>query len=622
VVDDIEFAQRRGVLEFELDRIHFTHPLLAPACYGSMPLHRRRRLHRRLADLDIDPEERARHLAIAATSPDEAIAAALAKAATHARGRGAAQAAAELADRAVAMTPLDRVATINRRRIAAAEHCLYAGDASRARALLEEAIDSSEPGPIRAEALSRLAGAGPATQGFRTAESLYGLALAEPGLERRQKIKILCELAWMAAGGGNGQGGARLADEGLALAEQLGDPEALAVGLGTVARVTFSRTGRIRRDLLDRAIDLERGFGGDGSARVELARVLSRSGHYEEARALRTDLIEEAAERADPWLVGRLFWRARMELTAGAWDTAAQLCDEAIELAREIGWSMFEPICLAILAEIDAYTGEAESARAKIPDLLHVAQRAGYSDITHQLSRALGVLELSCGDAAASWRHLSPVFRDVDEMNEQLAQLTGAIAIESLVAMGDLPEAERLLALLDDRAAEADSALRPLADRCRGLLQAAQGDHDQAIASLERAARDPAPPQQMDPFELARTLLALGTVQRQAQHKRAARETLERAAEIFARLGSRLWLEKTRSELKRIGGRTSSGDQLSETERRIVELVIAGRKNAEVAAELSLSPNTVAWNLSKVYRKLGVSSRTELAAHMATNPGE
>ena len=124
----------------------------------------------------------------------------------------------------------------------------------------------------------------------------------------------------------------------------------------------------------------------------------------------------------------------------------------------------------------------------------------------------------------------------------------------------------------------------------------------------------------MNPFELARTLLALGTVQRAARHKRAARESLQRAAEIFEQLGARLWLEKARSELGRIGGRIPTDGVLSETERRIVELVVAGRRNREVADELNLSPNTVAWNLSKVYRKLGVSSRTELAAQIAATP--
>jgi DNA-binding NarL/FixJ family response regulator len=89
---------------------------------------------------------------------------------------------------------------------------------------------------------------------------------------------------------------------------------------------------------------------------------------------------------------------------------------------------------------------------------------------------------------------------------------------------------------------------------------------------------------------------------------------------LFEQLGARVWSEKARSELRRIGGRTASGGELSETERRIVELVVAGLRNREVAAELSLSPNTVVWNLSKIYRKLGVSSRTELAARMTATP--
>jgi predicted ATPase len=107
-VDDIELAQRRGVVEFDGDRIRFAHPLLAPACYDAMPLHRRRRLHRRLAQLDVDLEARARHLAIAATGPDEEVAAALDAAAAHAHARGAAQAAADLSERAIALTLPER----------------------------------------------------------------------------------------------------------------------------------------------------------------------------------------------------------------------------------------------------------------------------------------------------------------------------------------------------------------------------------------------------------------------------------------------------------------------------------------------------------------------------------
>src|SRR5205823_964483 len=126
----------------------------------------------------------------------------------------------------------------------------------------------------------------------------------------------------------------------------------------------------------------------------------------------------------------------------------------------------------------------------------------------------------------------------LQELDEPRARLAASVAIEALVAVGDLEQAERLLALLDAFAATADVPLRPLADRCRGLLSAARGEHEKAIAALEAAAAEPEPPQQVNPFERARTLLALGTVQRQAQHKRAARHSLDRAAEIFERLGA------------------------------------------------------------------------------------
>ena len=133
----------------------------------------------------------------------------------------------------------------------------------------------------------------------------------------------------------------------------------------------------------------------------------------------------------------------------------------------------------------------------------------------------------------------------------------------------------------------------------------------------------PNPPQEANPLELGRTRLALGTVQRQARHKRAARETLEaaggrRASSASARV---IWAESTRARsCGESAAELRQRRELSETELRIVELVVAGRRNREVAAELSLSPNTVAWNLSKIYRKLGVGSRTELAAHVAAAP--
>jgi DNA-binding CsgD family transcriptional regulator len=622
VVDDLERAQARAVLELDGDGIRFTHPLLAPTCYSKMPLHRRRRLHRRLADLDVDLEERARHLAIAATGPDEEVALALDAGAAHAHAHGAALAAAELAELAVAMTPADAVDAINLRRIRAAEHCMVAGDTARASGLLEDAVGSSESGPVRAEALSRLAWVRAETEGFRAAENLCNRALAEPGIEIREQVDILRRLAWMAAAGKGNLDGIRYAEAGLRLAEQAADPEQLAASLATFAELTFWRTGRIHRDLLERAIELERTAGVDGNARPTLARLLALADRFEEARAVWTGLIAERAERADPEVVAYLMFLARLEVASGEWSVAARLCDEGIELARQTGREMGESLCLMVQAEIDAYRGEAEKVRREIPDLLGVAAGVGYSGAIHRLTRALASLELSCGDAGASWRLTARLFASVTELDEVLATLAGSVGVETLIGVDDLSEAERLLSLLDEHAAKSDTGLRPLADRSRGLLLAARGHHQQAIEVLQAAAVEPDPPQEANPLELARTLLALGTVQRRAQHKRDARETLELAAETFERLGARMWASKARAELRRIGGRTGSHSELSETERRIVELVVAGRRNRDVAAELSLSPNTVAWNLSKVYRKLGVSSRTELAARVAATARE
>jgi DNA-binding CsgD family transcriptional regulator len=313
---------------------------------------------------------------------------------------------------------------------------------------------------------------------------------------------------------------------------------------------------------------------------------------------------------------------ARMEVASGDWDAAVRCCDDGIELARQAGRESNEWLCRMVRAEVGAYRGDVQRARSEIPRLLRVAADVGYRGAVHRLTRALASLELSCGDAVAAWRLSAPLFAGVGELDEVLAQVAGSVAVEALVDTGDVVEADRLLALLDERAAESDTALQPLAARCRGLLLAAAGRHEPAIAMLETAVVEPEPPQGANPLELARTLLALGTVQRRAQRKRDARETLQAAAARFGQLGARTWEARADAELHRIGGRTSSKSELSETERQIVELVVAGHRNREVAAELSLSPNTVAWNLSKIYRKLGVRSRTELAARVASNGPE
>jgi DNA-binding NarL/FixJ family response regulator len=144
------------------------------------------------------------------------------------------------------------------------------------------------------------------------------------------------------------------------------------------------------------------------------------------------------------------------------------------------------------------------------------------------------------------------------------------------------------------------------------LLAAAEGDHAGALTAFERSLSHA----EAFPLERGRALLCFGTVLRQTQQKRAAREALEEAIAVFEELGASLWAEKARVELSRISGRRASSDELTETERLVAELAAQGRTNREIAAELYMGVSTVEAHLSRVYRKLGVR-RAELAGALA-----
>jgi DNA-binding NarL/FixJ family response regulator len=105
-------------------------------------------------------------------------------------------------------------------------------------------------------------------------------------------------------------------------------------------------------------------------------------------------------------------------------------------------------------------------------------------------------------------------------------------------------------------------------------------------------------------------------VQRRAKQKKPARTSLEEALAVFDELGARLWSQRARVGLERTGGAGGSGE-LSPTERRVAELVAEGRTNKEVAQALFVSVKTVEANLSRIYHKMGVRSRSELTRRIA-----
>jgi DNA-binding CsgD family transcriptional regulator len=271
-----------------------------------------------------------------------------------------------------------------------------------------------------------------------------------------------------------------------------------------------------------------------------------------------------------------------------------------------------------IKALIETDLGLVEAARAGAAEGLRISEEVS-DEVNAFLCRGvLGRLELALGDLESAGDHLRDFPGRALSLgyNDPTAPFW-ADAIETLVALGEL---DRARAYLEPYELHATRSQDPwpvaAAARCRGLLVAAEGDLQAAFGAFDAAlgVLDGLP----YPLERGRTLLCLGTVRRQAQQRKAAREALEQALAIFEELGARLWAEKARSELRRISGRRTSSDELTETEQRVAELAAQGRTNREIAAELYMGVSTVEAHLSRVYRKLGLRSRTELAGRIAS----
>jgi DNA-binding NarL/FixJ family response regulator len=613
---DLAEARAADVIEFDGDVIRFGHPLLASIHYGSAAPWERRGVHARLAETVDDSEERARHRALSVEGPDEGAAAALEDAAARAEGRGALAAAAELAGRAVAATPSDGGSGRHRRLLAAAEFTHASGDTGRALELLEAALPDTPPGTKRAEllwTLGKIRYGVDIRLGFETCRR----ALDEVGEDLALRARILESLAF----GENVLGvdyaeSEAYAREAAAAAEEVGDTATLARALARVANIERIRGGRIAFDLFERAAALEESVGGlelDTGPTVLYARCLLEEGVFDRARDLLEPLCDRGRERGDASVFQPLVSLARVEFYSGNWPRADELTREAHQLAVQTGREGAEARTLFVLCELEAARGNVDEARAVGQEALASMEAHGFVATPRG---ALSSLELSLENYEAAYEVVMPAVERYHGIGSPFVE-EQLDAVEALAGLGRIDEARALLESGEEAArATGLSWIRMIVARARGLVAAADGDLADAETALEEAVE--AGRAAGSPLELGRSLLALGSVQRRRRKKQAARETLTEALEILDDLGSRIWAERTQRELDRIGGRSVSRSELSATEAEIAALVGAGRSNHEVAAALHLSPKTVEWNLSKIYRKLGVHSRTEMAAKLAS----
>jgi DNA-binding CsgD family transcriptional regulator len=606
------------ILEVEGQRLRFTHPLLGSAVASHQTPARRRSLNLRIADIVPSAEERARHLALATAEPNGDVASVLDAAARAARARGAPEAAAELAEQALRLTPVACADDARQRLLVAAEMHSVAGDLDRATALLDQARAAAPPGRERATVLARLAGL-PGRP--RESVALYREALSEADGDDALQATIHLGLAGMmrfSDGVGRGVEHAELA---VLAASRVGDAALRCRAAASYGLLHFAAGRGIPTKEMREALSLERSLAGWpldlGPARV-YGHQLWWSGDVEAARALNQEIRSALRARNDSGGESEALWfLAFLEWRAGNWLEADRQAAHSMEIAAQLG--RLTPTGELPAAVIAAHRGRIDEARTRAEGAIGRAEAEGIRIAQSGHGWVLGFLELSVGNTAAALPHLrrSHELRN-DFVLEPGMRLELGDLLEALIAAGDLDEADEILTTWEQRAGKLDRswALAILA-RSRALLLAARGELEAAFASFEAALAEHA--RGTDPFHHARTLLALGRTQRRAKRRGAARVTLEDAEARFERLGAPLWAEQARAELARIGGRAPSRGELTEAERRIAELVAEGRTNREVAAALFLTEHSVETALTRVYRKLGVRSRAELAHLLTAN---
>jgi DNA-binding CsgD family transcriptional regulator len=606
------------ILELDGERLRFTHPLLGSAVAARQTPASRRSLHARLAKIVPTTEERARHLALATGEPDRHVASVLEEAARAAHVRGASAAGADLAEQALRLTPASSPDDARRRLFIAADMHHRAGDADRATALLERAFAAAAPGSERATVLARLAGvqAGP-----QPAVALYREALSEAEGDDALEATIHLGLAGRAGWSGGFERGVEHGELAVRAASRAGDAALRCRALAAYGFMQFSTGRGIPTETMEEAISVERSLAewplNEGPTWF-YGWQLCWSADVDRARDLFQELRGVAKARNDP--AGEadvLHPLSLLESRAGNWEEADRHATDLIELNTQLGRLM--PPNEFPAAIVAAHRGRIAEARARAEGAIARAEAEGIGIAESGHGWVLGFVELSLGDPNAALVYLRRSYEIRNTfMLEPAQRLELGDLLEALIAVGELDEADAVLITWQERAAAVDRAwaLAILA-RCRGLLLAARGDLEGAFASFERALAEHA--RSTDPFHHTRTLLALGRTQRRAKKRAAARTTLEDALARFERLGAPLWAEQTRTELARIGGRAPSRGELTEAEHRIARLVAEGRTNRDVATALFLTEHSVETALTRVYRKLGVRSRGELARLLSAN---
>jgi len=602
-------------------RVEFAHPLVRSAAYTSAAPDDRRRVHLALAestDPQTDPDRRAWHRALATPGTDEEVAANLERSAGRAQSRGGVAAAAAFLERASALSPhpVQRA----RRALEAADAKQLAGAPQAASALLAAAAE----GPLdeRESALAERLKGQIALDLRRVREAVPFLVEAagrlvsiEPGVARATYLEALG--AAQISGRGSGELRRRVAEAARNMPPPSGAPGAFDLLLaGLAVRITDGYAAGA--SLLKRALRALHEEGGRANADVRWPGF---------ARAVALDMFED--------------------------ETCHAICSRSVELARERGALGVLPVALNYLAGLHSFEGELDAAESLIEEADTIADATGATRVRWAKLTLAGfrgdesalsdLLAVSTPAAIARGEdvlvtfgeHASAVLHNgLGNYEAALPAAESASALDLLtVSTWSLPElveaavrcgrsdaAAAALERLTERthAAGTDLALG-IETRSRALLSEGNIADELYREAVDRLGRSLLAP------DCARAHLLYGEWLRRERRRVDAREQLRAAYDRFTSIGMEAFAERAHHELLATGEHVhkrtvEAQDDLTAQERQIARLAIDGLSNIEIGARLFISQHTVAYHLRKVFSKLGVTKRHQLADALGEQP--
>lgn len=616
---DLVAAERAEVLAVEQGRIRFRHPLIAAAAYDALTGSERAALHRRLTEVVSGLEERARHQALGADGPDERVAADLDVAVGRALARADVHAATDAARLAIRATPADSP-ELAAREYRLARLLFVAGD-PEAQPLLERLCGPDVPLAVRASAQVTMCELACSTISHEVAER-YGLDAVASARELGDDAVLAEAYIYLAQSHQFEPSRARvdaLTAQELLEAMPEPDPASLAKALALTAGIDFSLGRGLDHHRMERAKDLEDRAGSPAEDRM--------IGYYT-AQCVYADELDRARALVEEWVginaehgyerdrTVVLMWRTALELAAGDHEAGARCAAEHLEVAEFSGQAQAARFARYSHGLVALLRGDFTTAGRIGEELVDEAEAGAGPRIEGLGRRLAGEAALLTGDPALAVTHLAAVeqLRSPESCDpSSLVHLPKLV--EARLAMGQSAGPE--LDLYEQCARDVDRASAlALAARCRATVALVAADEEAALAALEEALRYHRKTGYF-PVEHARTLILQGVALRRFKRKAAARDALVEARELLLGLDAMGWVAVVDAELGRLGTGARAGADLTPTEEKVAELAGAGMTNKEIAAALFIAPKTVEVNLTRIYRKLGVRSRTELAAKMA-----